>query len=136
MRPRKYYLILIILLLVAVSLVVQRHISPKPQLGPLGEAVIFGDIGDVSDLISRGANVNDDQALHMAVFKCDKAIVELLLKHGAEPDLKAPILHMDEGMVYELTPIQMAESLKDCADSDDILWMLKQHEAKWWQFWK
>lgn len=67
-----------------------------PQKGtPLIQAVNSGHYEMVLLLIKKGANVNHVQnvtnmtALHWATVKGNKKIVELLLKNGANPDLKA-----------------------------------------------
>lgn len=57
-------------------------------------AVIENDIKKVKYLIDTGANINFQDnsgwtALHNAAFHCHKDIVELLIMHGADKDVKA-----------------------------------------------
>jgi ankyrin repeat protein len=103
------------------------HGAPFEELRPLEQAVLMGNTDDVRELIARGANVNEGQALHAAVLKCDRTMVELLLSYGARVDLKAPMVFRD--MVYKLTPLELAEMRKSCNDKDSIISLLKRHKS-------
>jgi ankyrin repeat protein len=66
--------------------------SSKGLSFKLIEAIFQGDIAEVRNCLSQGANVNakcdyyDTTALHLAAYRKETAIVQLLLENGAEVD--------------------------------------------------
>jgi len=59
----------------------------------LFEVVKLGDVEGVARLLAAGASPNvvddfGDAPLHIAARRCDRVLVELLLKHGADPNAR------------------------------------------------
>lgn len=74
---------------------------------------------DISDALSQGADINiqtefGDTALHLAIAKGTPEIINLLLEHGAEPELPNQAGY---------TPIEIARRHK----KDDILLLLENY---------
>src|SRR3954471_21066342 len=73
-----------------VVLVLTTAISLAAPRSEVAEAVLHGDKSSVQKLIDQHADVNAPQAdgataLHWAVYRSDKEMVDLLLKAGANP---------------------------------------------------
>lgn len=65
------------------------------KAGPLHEAAMAGDAGQVEQLLHEGADINASDAigtaLHWAIMSGQPNIVQLLLARGAEPNATGPL---------------------------------------------
>ena len=65
------------------------------KAGPLHEAAMAGDVGQVEQLLHEGADINESDAigtaLHWAIMSGRPNIVQLLLARGAEPNATGPL---------------------------------------------
>ena len=77
--------------------VVVHRVMAIVHLTPLGQAAIKGDEAVVELILKRKADVNARQGklgwtpLHHAIYRRHKAVIRLLLEHGANMDLKDTI---------------------------------------------
>ncbi|HYP07302.1 MAG TPA: ankyrin repeat domain-containing protein [Bryobacteraceae bacterium] len=91
---------------------------------PIALAAFFGHSEIVEDLASAGVDVNAQArnpmkvaAIHAAVAARDARSVEVLLRHGADANLRQQ---------NDYTPLQAAEQSKD----ETIISLLKEHGAR------
>jgi ankyrin repeat protein len=106
------------------KLILRYGASPNSAHSPLAEAIAQGDASTALALLKCGANVNGDggAALFAACESCDEDLVELLLEHGADPNVRS-----DDGT----TAIQTAKQNADPpSDADAIIALLKEYGAK------
>ncbi|MEE8227317.1 MAG: ankyrin repeat domain-containing protein [Kiloniellales bacterium] len=65
------------------------------KAGPLHEAAMAGDAGQVEQLLHEGADINASDAmgtaLHWAIMSGQPNVVQLLLARGAEPNATGPL---------------------------------------------
>ncbi|MCW3055956.1 MAG: ankyrin repeat protein 17-like, partial [Chthonomonadales bacterium] len=99
-------------------------VNVKGEDTPLAEAANQDDVETARELLERGADVNADKgaALLAACESCDEDLVEMLLEHGANPNVQT-----SDGS----TAIQRVRANEDPpGDADDIVALLKKHGAK------